>query len=128
MKETVNKTRGATIETRPTMHKKNSISIPIPFSRQREMSMPIERYEHGQYDGWYGNNSILLDIITNFKAPSAEDLAAAKLQNAQTKEDEDFDEGPYKASRESSSGDDAKITKNAEIAETFGLKSVPTWQ
>merc|ERR1711916_326446 len=58
-------------------------------------------------------------VMSETKAPSAEELAAVKLKNAQTKEGGAFDEAPYKAVWESSGGDGAKA------AETIGLQGVP---
>merc|ERR1712209_145479 len=58
-------------------------------------------------------------VMSEAKAPSAEELAAVSLKNAQTKEGGAFDEAPYKAAWESSGGDGAKV------AETIGLKGVP---
>ena len=58
-------------------------------------------------------------VMSETKAPSAEELAAVKLKNAQTKEGGAFDEAPYKAVWESSGGDGAKA------AETIGLLGVP---
>nr|ABV22363.1 unknown [Noctiluca scintillans] len=57
--------------------------------------------------------------MSETKAPSAEELAAVKLKNAQTREGGAFDEAPYKAVWESSGGDGAKA------AETIGLQGVP---
>ena len=58
-------------------------------------------------------------VMSETKAPSAEELAAVKLKNAQTKEGGAFDEAQYKAVWESSGGDGAKA------AETIGLQGVP---
>ena len=58
-------------------------------------------------------------VVSETKAPSAEELAAVKLKNAQTIEGGAFGEAPYKAVWESSSGDGAKA------AETIGLQGVP---
>ena len=73
----------------------------------------------GRHETFFPRVFFHSSVMSETKAPSAEELAAVKLKNAQTKEGGAFDEAPYKAVWESSGGDGAKA------AETIGLQGVP---